>query len=134
MQITNEGRISVKKICVYIMVFVMILSLEPIYTWAETSEITSNVYTTEDGVYEYTIDDNNFVTICKYNGNDTSVVIPDEIDGKKVVCLGDKAFYWNLEITDIKIPEGVTSIGNEAFWECLKLENITVPNSIKKIG
>ena len=33
--------------------------------------------------FEYEVNNDNTITITKYNGKDTSVVIPDTIDGKK---------------------------------------------------
>ena len=38
------------------------------------------------------------------------------------------------EITNLVIPNGVTSIGNSVFWDCENLRSITIPKSVKKIG
>ena len=38
------------------------------------------------------------------------------------------------EITDLVIPDGVTSIGNYAFDYCSGLTSITIPNSVTSIG
>ena len=38
------------------------------------------------------------------------------------------------EITDIVIPDGVTSIGDYAFTNCSELTSITIPNSMTSIG
>ena len=40
----------------------------------------------------------------------------------------------NTEITNLIIPEGVTSIGNYAFSSCSGLTSINIPNSVKSIG
>ncbi len=43
--------------------------------------------------------------------------------------------YLNNElVTDLVIPEGITSIGNYAFAWCSSLESITIPNSVTSIG
>ena len=40
----------------------------------------------------------------------------------------------NEEITELVIPNSVTSIGNYAFYNCLGLTSITIPNSVTSIG
>ena len=37
-------------------------------------------------------------------------------------------------VTNLIIPDGVTSIGNRAFQECYSITNVTIPHSIKGIG
>ena len=46
-----------------------------------------------------------------------------------------KKLYLNGElITDLTIPEGVTSIGTDAFYYCSSLTSITIPDSVTSIG
>ena len=40
----------------------------------------------------------------------------------------------DTEITDLVIPEGVTSIGAYAFYNCESLKSVTVPKSLTSIG
>ena len=71
--------------------------------------------------------------ITKYINNDIlDVVIPSDINGKKVVAIGNDAFK-NLGLTNIVIPNSVTSIGSDAF-ENNQLTNVTIPNSVTSIG
>ncbi len=56
---------------------------------------------------------NGSVTITKYTGADTYVVIPDTIDGLPVTALGDLAFDDSMNLTKVSIPASVTSIGLE---------------------
>ena len=37
-------------------------------------------------------------------------------------------------VTDLVIPDSVTSIGGSAFYKCSSLTSVTIPNSVKSIG
>ena len=40
----------------------------------------------------------------------------------------------NTEITDLVIPDGVTSISSYAFYDCTGLTNVSIPSSVTSIG
>ena len=83
----------------------------------------------------YTVTDNK-VTIKKgtLGSGQTSVTIPDTIDGKTVTSIGDSAFRSCTNLTSRTIPSGVTSIGDYAFSRCYDLTSITIPDSVTSIG
>ena len=64
-----------------------------------------------------------------YCVNLTDVSIPEG-----VTRIGGYAFLgcWNLR--EIILPSGVTDIGNGAFNSCRSLQNITLPSSVRTIG
>jgi hypothetical protein len=74
------------------------------------------------------------VHITKYTGTDTNVVIPQEINGRPVVSIGDDAFEGCTDLTSITIPSGVTRIGELAFSRCTGLASITIPPRVTNIG
>ena len=45
-----------------------------------------------------------------------------------------RMFYECTGLTDVTIPNSVTSIGNTAFYRCTGLTNVTIPNSVTSIG
>lgn len=68
--------------------------------------MTSSVGAETSGDYEYAALEDGTISITRYNGSDTDVVIPSEIDGKKVSELGDFPF-GGLEFNTITIPDGI---------------------------
>lgn len=63
------------------------------------------------------------------NGNlITNINIPNNITS---IC--DYAFYYCQSLKSISIPNSVTSIGSSAFRECVNLEKITLPDNVKNI-
>jgi hypothetical protein len=76
---------------------------------------------------------NGAITITGYTGSNGVVFIPDNMDGFPVVSIGDWAFY-STSVTNVVIPDSVTSIGDGAFFDCESLTNVTIGNGVTNIG
>ena len=59
----------------------------------------------------------------------TDLIIPEG-----VTSIGDGAFKNCSSLTSVVIPEGVTSIGDGAFSNCSSLTSVTIPSSVTSIG
>ena len=59
----------------------------------------------------------------------TDITIPDY-----VTSIGSYAFYGCSSLTSITIPDSVTSIGYSAFEDCSGLTSVTIPDSVTSIG
>ena len=77
--------------------------------------------------------DKGTIIITGYNiEGGLDVVIPSEIDGKKVTAIGASAFE-SKGITSVIIPNTITSIGEGAF-RYNKLTSVIIPSSVTSIG
>lgn len=59
----------------------------------------------------------------------TELVIPNNI-----TSIGSDAFYRCKSLSRIDIPDSVTSIGDWAFYRCDSLTSIDIPASVTRIG
>jgi len=75
---------------------------------------------------------NGSITITGYNGTDNVLEIPAEISGYPVRAIIERAFE-SKELTNVSIPNSVTTIGERAF-AFNKLTQVTIPNSVISIG
>lgn len=82
--------------------------------------------------YEY-LDTEDGIAIVKYNGSDTDVVIPAEIDGKSVTAIYSNSFTDNKKIVSVKMPDTLKSIESWAFAGCSTLESVTLNAGLSKI-
>ena len=51
----------------------------------------------------------------------------------KVIALGADAFFANIPMTSISIPETVTTIRSQALSRCMGLEELVIPNSVTEM-
>ena len=72
------------------------------------------------------------LTIIKYSGYTSDIVIPSVLGGKKVTDIGESAFQ-KMKLTSVVIPEGITTIGKSAF-DRNQLINVNIPDSVTSIG
>ena len=77
----------------------------------------------------------NGVVITKFRGFDeTDLVVPNIIDGRKVVGIGKFAYMSCSSAKTVTISDGIEFIEDGAFAKCEKLETVVFPETLKRIG
>ena len=79
------------------------------------------------------------INIRQYNGFDGNIVIPEEINGKKVTMIDADAFYWGnaygeTEVLSVTLPKTIEKIGEAVFLNCNKLTSLVIPENVEYIG
>jgi hypothetical protein len=64
----------------------------------------------EDTNYLYEVDENGYVTLIRYLGNNTNVKTPRKIGGHTVKYISPICYSYNTNIRSIKIPNGIEVI------------------------
>lgn len=87
-----------------------------------------------DSLYEYE-ETSRGLRILKYADFDEPVVvIPNIIEGKKVIAVGNYAFKGCVGIEKVIVSEGIEVLGNGAFLNCRGLKEVLLPTTLRGIG
>lgn len=97
-----------------------------------------DTYGSEGLVYEYDTDTQTY-TVSGYTVWKGKVVVPyfydDGTNGRKPVgAIGDGAFSSKSVVSNVVLPDSITTIGGNAFYSCSSLANIRLSNAITSIG
>lgn len=144
-----------KRIWGVLLALCMLLSLMPMAAFAAEDPGV---------VYDYQFVTEDTIEIMGYNGTETDLVIPSQINGYTVVGIGDLdllgddtdtvesvvvpdtvkyietfAYYPNTayyvsSLTKVTLPEGLETIGDNAFASAPGLSEINLPSTLKSIG
>ncbi len=85
------------------------------------------------GSFEYVVDAGKAI-IFGYDGTDTVVSIPEQLDGREVTAIADYAFRRCTDITEVVLPYTLVEIGNGAFFGCESLTHINIDTDRVEIG
>lgn len=84
--------------------------------------------------YSYVADG---VEVYQYDGNDdteTVLNVPQTIDGKAVVGIGNEFICFNRNFKEVILPDTVKYISSSAFNSCTALETLNIPKNVLEIG
>ena len=99
----------------------------------ECSVCKQLVGATEGVLYDVSAD-GTYAEVIGYEGSAKKVRIADTYNSVPVTGIYTKAFYQNKNITEVIIPDSVTTIGSSAFWLCGSLTSVVIGDSVTTIG
>lgn len=113
------------------MVFALVPFTASAYDF-QSDGIYYNITSSDDKTVEVT---GNTSLLNSYSG---SVTIPSTVTYSgityTVTAIGEYAFYFSSDLTDVSIPVSVTSIGDYALGQCVNLTTVNIPNSVTSLG
>ena len=84
--------------------------------------------------FEYTVEADGTVTLKRYNGNDSFVVIPETIEGKPVATVSSRTFRNNDTMKKVLINKNIRALYDTAFLKCTLLEEMYFTDAVTKVG
>lgn len=108
------------------------LALLMLVAYVPAVSATTESGVTDDG-FKYQVADG-AVTVTGYEGEETHLVIPDEIAGVAVTKIGDNAFEKNTALESVLIPDSVITIDALAFNMCSSLKTVELSANLKTLG
>ena len=90
----------------------------------------------EQQMWKYNEKEDGTLTLVAYSGEEllTTLIVPEEIDGKQVTSIGICAFAHMESLTEVKLSNQIKNIGDGAFFGCGNLQNIVIPEGVTSIG
>lgn len=142
MKINTKQNTSRRAIAILLALGMLLSSFLVFFTGCETKTefalpmrtLPENAEQQKFSSFRYKVYDDDTVLLTEYKGEESEVVIPDTIEGKKVVALGDEMFYENRNLTSIQLGKYVESVGAQCFTRCVNLETITLSECLWSIA
>ncbi len=85
------------------------------------------------GDWKFELNGDGGLIVTEYCGEETELVIPSEVEGQKVVWIGESLFSGNTSIESVTIPDTVVRIGASAFFDS-SIKKVVMPDSVTSIG
>lgn len=88
---------------------------------------------TEKGSLSFTVEEDH-AELCSYSGRDTSLTVPDSVEGKPVTVIARAAFSGSETLESIVLPDSIEEIGMNVFYNAKALRQVRLPSGLKSIG
>ena len=89
----------------------------------------------ENMLYRTDVDDygEKYISIVSYEGTDTEMTIPGEINGYPVEAIDNRAFEHSSSIQILHISENVKRFDNMCFYGCRNLKKVELPSTLCEV-
>ncbi len=85
------------------------------------------------GSFGYQVYDDGSVVIVEYSGSETKINVPENIEGGRVIEIGDMVFADNTSIQSVRLSS-VEIIGDYAFYGCAALSDVSFGKKLWSVG
>lgn len=141
----SKRRITMRIFCVFMVIMMLLMAIPSASADGAVTGEQNEVLSPSDPAfgYYYRFVTEDTIEITDYQGYESEVIIPSEIDGYKVVGIANFSVTGttetNMRLKKIVIPDTVTYIGEHAFMqnpdtESANLEEIVLSKNLKTIG
>ena len=119
-----------------IWIVVILISIAIIIAAVEVKREWDETYGIAQGAFFYTeeADGKSLGVYALRDRHTTYIEIPESVDGKKVVSVGEDSFRRCDNLKDVKFANSVRTIKNYAFEDCKTLKQVVLPESLETIG
>ena len=109
-------------------------TISPDTTYTPVKDENKSIITFSSGNFDYALTESGNAVIIAYNGEESNIVFPSELDGHTVTALGTgkKAINVNGAV-EITIPDTVEYIAKKAFFGNHSIEKVNFPAGLKII-
>lgn len=100
----------------------------------QQTDIAHNSNESQEPDYEIKQCEQGVVILKARKCDEADVVIPDTINGKKVIGIGEKAYFDCKTMKTLYLSDGIEFIEDGAFANCKNLQKIIFPKTLIRIG
>lgn len=69
-----------------------------------------------------------------YNGSESVLTIPEEVDGNKITTIVEFAFSEDTDIEEISMPDSIISIDARSFQNCVNLRSVYLSSKVTELN